>query len=118
MTRALAVFGVTIPVIGAGCMTVIGAGVGAGAAGTWTRAVGGGIGTPGGGVLSEPQWKMRVVMVRTRPPRLDGAAGPSSRMVMVSPVSMALTWKAWLPSGVFQFLITLHFCAGPSPSWT
>ena len=66
-----------------------------------------------------PQWKMRVVMVRTRPTGPDGA-GPDriSTMVMVSPVSSASTCKAVLPSSIFQLLTTRHFWAGLPPSWT
>jgi hypothetical protein len=57
----------------------------------------GGIGVPAGGMLSEPQWKMRVATAWTCvpfPPWEEArfVPAPVSTMVIISPVSWAWTW--------------------------
>jgi hypothetical protein len=73
---------------------VAGVGRGVGASGTEalgdgaasTRAVGGGCGASAGGLLSLPQWKMRVDIVRASPPC---PGGPEPTIVITSPEVIA-----------------------------
>lgn len=64
--------------------------------GAGALAVGGGTGAPAGGLLSRPQWKMRVGSARPDSP------GAEPTIVITSPVSTALTWKADVPFGSRQ----------------
>src|SRR5262245_20393421 len=77
-----------------------------------TTASGGMVGAIVGVVVSLPQRNTLVRPTAGRVTESGPPAPPGSRMVIISPLSMACTWQTLLPSLSFQHFRTRHFCAG------